>query len=541
MGGMGTNRTQQAGKKILPENVTSAGEADLYDPSIVRTIFLNFESKDWERELSDFHNTDVEVPAIMQVDGKDYPDVGVSFRGMSSYDMVPAGFKRSFNVSIDAFNDQQKLGGYKTLNLLNCNGDTSFLRGFVYSQIATEMIPVPRVNFVRVVVNHEDWGVFANVEQFNKDYIKRHFESSNGYRWKVPGSPMGRGGLEYLGDDTNAYKRIYEIKSKDTPEAWERLISLCRILNETPAEQLVEKLEPVLDIDETLKFLALDVALCNSDGYWTRASDYSLYCTPEGKFTLVPHDFNEIFQSGGPGGPPGGGPPGGFGPPPFGFPPFGPPSEVQPPFGPPGGAPNGFGPPPNGNSTPPEGRVAGNPNGPPQGPGGGQNPRGGPRRGPGGGGPGGGGPGHGGPTLDPLVGLNDSTKPLRSKLLAVPELKARYLKYVGQIADQYLAAEFLKPRMQQEFELISPLVAQDQKKLFTTADFVRESKFIVVQNSSENARSTLWDQMQKRREFLLKHAEVRAALGKQEAEGRTSAIKNQRHQNRQQAPLSSAR
>lgn len=95
--------------------------------------------------------------------------------------------------------------------------------------------------------------------------------------------------------------------------------------------------------------------------------------------------------------------------------------------------------------------------------------------------------------------------------------------------------------MQQEFELISPLVAHDQKKLFTTADFVRESKFIEIQNSSENARSTLWDQMQKRREFLLKHAEVRAALGKQNTDGRTSAIKNQRSSNRQPAPLSSAR
>ena len=59
--------------------------APLYDPQTLRTYFLEFENTDWEKELSDFHNTDVEVPAKLTVDGKTYQDVGVHFRGMSSY------------------------------------------------------------------------------------------------------------------------------------------------------------------------------------------------------------------------------------------------------------------------------------------------------------------------------------------------------------------------------------------------------------------------------------------------------------------------
>ena len=51
-----------------------------------------------------------------------------------------------------------------------------------------------------------------------------------------------------------------------------------------------------------------------------------------------------------------------------------------------------------------------------------------------------GGPG-GGPRpqqvdLDPLVGLNDARMPLRSKLLAVPSLNARYLEHVRTIAGE---------------------------------------------------------------------------------------------------------
>ena len=60
-------------------------------PATLRTIFLQFENADWEQELADFNNTDVEVPATVIVDGKTYKDVGVHFRGVSSYMMVPEG------------------------------------------------------------------------------------------------------------------------------------------------------------------------------------------------------------------------------------------------------------------------------------------------------------------------------------------------------------------------------------------------------------------------------------------------------------------
>ena len=41
----------------------------------------------------------------------------------------------------------------------------------------------------------------------------------------------------------------------------------------------------MLDVDGALKFLALDVALVNSDGFWARASDYSIYRTRRGAST----------------------------------------------------------------------------------------------------------------------------------------------------------------------------------------------------------------------------------------------------------------
>ena len=89
------------GRALKPSDVKTYGNQPLYDPAVLRTLFLQFENTDWEQELAAFNNTDVEVPAVVSVDGKVYKDVGVHFRGMSSFMMVPEGSKRSLNLSFD--------------------------------------------------------------------------------------------------------------------------------------------------------------------------------------------------------------------------------------------------------------------------------------------------------------------------------------------------------------------------------------------------------------------------------------------------------
>jgi hypothetical protein len=63
--------------------------------------------------------------------------------------------------------------------------------------------------------------------------------------------------------------------------------------------------------------------------------------------------------------------------------------------------------------------------------------------------------------LDPLVAANDPTKPLLSKLLAVPALQTRYLGYVRDIADKWLDWEKLGPLARQYQSLIAEDVKTD--------------------------------------------------------------------------------
>ena len=293
--GRGGNATPATpGRPMAPSDVKSyPSTVPLYDMGTIRTVFLRFEANDWEQELAAFNNTDVEVPAVATVDGHTFKDVGVHFRGMSSYFMVPEGRKRSLNVSFDFVNDKQELGGYKTLNLLNSNNDPTFLRGVLYTEIASHYLPTPKMNYMRVVINGENWGIYLNAQQYNKDFTRDFFKTTKGARWKVPGNPGGRAGFNYIGDKAADYQNLYRITTKDDPKAWTDLIHMFKVLNETPADKLVAALGPLLDIDGALKFLALDVALVNTDGFWTRASDYSIYQDEKGTFHILPHDVNE--------------------------------------------------------------------------------------------------------------------------------------------------------------------------------------------------------------------------------------------------------
>ena len=285
-----------------------AGSPSLYDAHTLRTLYLRFHHEDWSEQMSSFYRTDIEVPAELIVDGKVYPGVGVHFRGTSSYFTVGSE-KKSFNIAVDYGEDGQRLYGYKTLNLLNGHVDASFLREVLYNRISRDYIPAMETNFVKLVINGENWGVYINLQQYNKDFLVEWFDTKEGIRWKVG---PGRGGaLAYAGDDPSAYQETYQLKTSTVENPWEGLITLTKMLDDaTPDAELVESLPSLLNVDQVLWQLAVSNVFMDDDGYIHKGGDYALYQDVNGRFHLVPHDNNESLRFGrsGRGGPGGGGP-----------------------------------------------------------------------------------------------------------------------------------------------------------------------------------------------------------------------------------------
>jgi spore coat protein CotH len=290
-----------AAKRLAPAQVRQYTSESLFEPAVVRTVFISFDTPTWEDELAVFKDSDVKIPATVVIDGRTLRDVGVSFRGQTSFRVTSAGQKRSMNLDLNFRHKEQNFLGATRLILLNSAGDPSFLRTVMYMHIARDYYPAFKTNYMRVVINGESWGMYVNQQAADAAFTHAVAGGSSGPIWKVPGSPGGRGGLEYWGDDPAQYQRVFELTHKgdySATEAWQSLIRLCRTLNETPSERLPVALAPIMDVDGALRFLAVDNALMNSDGYYARASDYNLYIDATGHFHFVAHDVNEVMRPG---------------------------------------------------------------------------------------------------------------------------------------------------------------------------------------------------------------------------------------------------
>lgn len=277
----------------------------LYDDSIIREIYLEFSQANYWELLEANYDPGIDLQATLIMDGIVYNNVGVRFKGQTSYMMIENSDKKSFNITMDFQDPDQHLMGYTTLNLNNCFQDESFLREFLYLHQIRNHIPASKAAFVRLYINGESWGLYPNVQQLDKTFIEEWFLETDGSRWRADDPNGGFGGgmggpqwgdgtaaLNYLGTDTVAYQEYYTLKGSDQLNPWDDLVNTCDILVNTPIAELESSLPQVLDIDRTLWFLASEILFSDDDGYVYKGKmDYYLYWE-ELTGRMVPHEFD---------------------------------------------------------------------------------------------------------------------------------------------------------------------------------------------------------------------------------------------------------
>ena len=399
------------GPRMTPGNVENHPGVPLYDQAKLRTFFLEFEEPDWEEELELFYHTDIELPATLTVDGRKYANVGVQFRGNSSFFSVQRGRKRSLSLNLSHVNAAQRIDGYRALTLLNAHSDPTFMRSMLYLDMARQYLPALKSTFARVVINGESWGIYINQQRYNRDFLRDAFKTEEGIRFKS--SNRSRfGSFSYLGDDVAEYRRWYEIQSADNDASWKPLMQVTKVLAQTPPDKLKAAIEPIFNVDGALRYLALDMIVMSGDGYWLHGSDFNLYVDTKGVLHILHHDTNEAFTAYASGGR--------------------------------GSAQDA--------------------------------------------------------AADPQAFMDDPNKALRNKLLAVPEYRERYLRYVRDIARASLDWAKIEPRINGWRALIQKDVEADTRKLYSTEEFTAAT----FGAGNPPPPTTLKGFILARREFLLK-------------------------------------
>ncbi|MFC6456999.1 CotH kinase family protein [Paenibacillus vulneris] len=224
--------------------------------------------------------------ASVDYNGKHIDHVAVRTKGnLSLRSVVNSDSDRySFKIAFDEYISSQSLEGITKINLNNNYSDPTYMREFLAYELAEQMgLPTPKYSYVNLYVNNELKGLYLAVEQLGESYLERNFGSSNGALYKANG---GNGSeLNWL-EKASAYTGL-DLKSGSTKG--EELLAMVNELNNGT------DYEKVLDVEEALRFIALNMATANMDSYLGgNKHNYYLY-ENKGIFSILPWDYNMAF------------------------------------------------------------------------------------------------------------------------------------------------------------------------------------------------------------------------------------------------------
>lgn len=300
-------RLSEDGRRLTTGDQPAAG---LYDEQIIRRIDLVFEQPDFWQQLLDNYEDKIDLPATLIMDSISYEQVGVRFKGQTSYTQIINRDKKSFNITMDFADEDQTLMGYETMNFNNAYEDPSFIREVLYLHFSRRHTPAAKAAFVHLYINGQNWGIYPHIQQLNGDFFKEWFLSNDGTRWRAErlggfGGPGGGGfgagtsSLNYLGADTSLYTPHYTLKKAKKDNPWDDLVLACNVLNNVPLATLTDTLKKVLDIDRALWFMAHEIIFGDDDGYINKGGmDYYVYWDEDTK-RLVPieYDGNSVMKA----------------------------------------------------------------------------------------------------------------------------------------------------------------------------------------------------------------------------------------------------
>src|SRR6478672_11583041 len=278
----------------------------LYDKTTVKNVYLNFSQTDYWTQLTNNYASETNIPATMIYDGITYPNVGVRFRGNTSYTTIGSSQKKSFGVETDFVDPNLTVGGYNDLKFNNAHQDPTFMREVLYNRMARRHIPIAKGNYIHLYLNNQDWGIYPNIQNVDKNFLDQWWASNDGARFRATventGTPMGgwgdgTAGMNYLGATIATYQQYYALKSNDVvTDPWQKLIDACYTLSTATAANS-ETVKATLDVDKILWHLACENIFTDDDSYVMKGKmDYMVYYEPEtGRTTSLENDGNSSF------------------------------------------------------------------------------------------------------------------------------------------------------------------------------------------------------------------------------------------------------
>ena len=269
----------------------------VYVDTVVQRIDISMDAD----SLTTMYNNldDHEYPADVFINNRTTTDTilqaAISLRGNTSMGSA----KKSFKISFNTFTPGRKYHKLEKMNLNGEHNDPSICRSKFYWETLESMnVPGPRSNHYEVYINGNYYGLYANVEHIDENFVKSRFtyDSGNLYKCLYPAD------LAYLGNDPNLYKfisggrRTYELQTNTDIDDYSDLARFIQQLNNNVTSSFQDSLELLFNVNSFLRAYAVDIATGNWDNYGINMNNFYLYKNSEtGKFEFIPYDTDNTF------------------------------------------------------------------------------------------------------------------------------------------------------------------------------------------------------------------------------------------------------
>jgi hypothetical protein len=291
------------------DNTVYAGAQPLLRLIMVRAEYEYLSTQIWGDEpLSDafVNGTFISTDGILEGGRTTQFRYGCGFRnrGHGTRSAVP----HNFHIS---FSKDRLWKGRAGLNLNTRNTHSQQLGSAMFRSLGVPMAdsrPVQvRINAANLAKpGQEQFGSYAANEVVDGRLVERQFPLENtgnlyrGIRDMIPGIDSDAN-LAWHGPSYSSYTNAYAKENNSFVNDWSDLLRLIDVLNNTPDDAYVSAVRSVANVDEWMKYFAINTLLGNQENSLANGSgdDYMLFRgTTDTRFLLLPYDMDSMMGRG---------------------------------------------------------------------------------------------------------------------------------------------------------------------------------------------------------------------------------------------------
>lgn len=242
----------------------------LYAPDTIWELSLDLDADAWRSLRNDGATY---APATLGWDGSTWP-VMIHIKGSSSWQSIDE--KPSLVVDVNRVDPDQEFLGVKKFYLHNdCYDPSQMSETLSYRFYREAGYPASETSFAHLEVNGRDYGLYTVTEPHNDDFLEKWFTDPDGN----------------LYENRDAYCDVEDLRCMETEEVDEGNDDAFLALGAAAQAEGADwrpAVEPLLDWDRFIAYLALEIAVVHWDSYSYDQSNYSFYHEPTAnRFTML--------------------------------------------------------------------------------------------------------------------------------------------------------------------------------------------------------------------------------------------------------------